>query len=77
MVQSFSLNMLWGCLNAIQLMVKLPLLKTIKYPASAQIFNNKMVKIATFDFLSEFDNMGIDLYTYIGLEFPDLSFEVD
>ena len=52
-------------------MVKLPLLKNIKFPASAHIFNKQMVKIATFDFLSEFEEMGIDLMGYF-LDFPDI-----
>ena len=51
-------------------MVKFPVLKQIRYPASAQIFNTQMIKIATFDFLSEFEEMGYDVLGYF-LELPD------
>ena len=50
----FSLNMIWSCLNVLQLMIKLPLLK-ILYPATANMFNQPMIKIATFDFLDYLD----------------------
>ena len=53
-------------------MVKFPVLKQIRYPASAQIFNTQMIKIATFDFLSEFEEMGYDVLGYF-LELPDES----
>ena len=45
-----SLNMLWGCLNNLQLNTKLPLLK-MKFPASANMFNEPMITIASFDIL--------------------------
>ena len=51
----FSLNMLWGCLNTIQMMVKLPLVSNIRYPASAKLFNDPLISIASFDFLDEFE----------------------
>ena len=35
----FSLNMIWSCLNVLQLMIKLPLLK-ILYPATANMFKH-------------------------------------
>ena len=38
LVLGFSLNMIWSCLNVLQLMVKLPLLR-ILYPATANMFN--------------------------------------
>ena len=45
-----SLNLLWGCLNNLQLNTKLPLLK-MKFPASANMFNEPMITIASFDIL--------------------------
>ena len=54
MALGFSLNMIWSCLNVLQLMVKLPLLK-ILYPATANLFNDPMIGIATFDFLDYLD----------------------
>ena len=50
----FSLNLVWGCLNILQLIVKLPLLN-IMFPATANIFNDPMIKIATFDLLDWID----------------------
>ena len=42
LVLGFSLNMIWSCLNVLQLMVKLPLLR-ILYPATANVFNQPMI----------------------------------
>ena len=50
----FSLNLVWGCLNILQLIVKLPLLN-IMFPATANIFNDPMIKVATFDLLDWID----------------------
>ena len=50
----FSLNMIWSCLNVLQLMVKLPLMRVL-YPATANMFNQPMIKIAAFDFLDYLD----------------------
>ena len=49
-VLGLSLNLLWGCLNNLQLNTKLPLLK-MKFPASANMFNEPMITIASFDIL--------------------------
>ena len=37
-----SLNLLWSCLNSVQMMVKLQFLKT-KFPATADLFNRPMI----------------------------------
>ena len=49
-----SLNMLWSCLNAIQLIVHMPLL-SLYYPANAIKFNAPLTKIANFDILDYYE----------------------
>ena len=62
----FSLNMIWSCLNVLQLMVKLPLMKVL-YPATANMFNQPMIKIATFDFLDYLDLLrGLMFFPTVG-----------
>ena len=51
---NLSLSMLWSCLNALQLMVYMPLF-AIKYPANAFGFIEPLSKIANFDILNEFE----------------------
>ena len=58
----FSMNMLWGAINSIQLMVKLPLLKKIYFPASAQSFVKPLTIIASFDILNQYDIIGKVFY---------------
>ena len=56
-ILNLSLNMLWSCLNALQLMVYMPLFE-IKYPANAFGLIEPLSKIANFDILDEFELQG-------------------
>ena len=53
-VLNFSLSMLWSCLNALQLVVHMPLF-AIKYPANAYAFNESLIGIASFDILDHYE----------------------
>ena len=67
----FSMNMLWGAINSIQLMVKLPLLRKIYFPASAQSFVKPLTIIASFDILNEYDIIG-EMFYYPDFNLVDL-----
>ena len=52
-IMNFSLSMLWSCLNALQLVVHMPMF-AIKYPANAFDFNESLIGIASFDILDHY-----------------------
>ena len=56
-----SLNYLWAALNSQQVVVQLPLMKDIKFPASTMEFNKFLVKITSFNLFSTDE---IDEYLY-------------
>mmetsp|Transcript_39890 Transcript_39890/g.29426 ORF Transcript_39890/g.29426 Transcript_39890/m.29426 type:complete len:103 (+) Transcript_39890:99-407(+) len=49
-VLSSSLSLLWGMINALQIIVNIPLF-TISFPANAKMFYSFIVSIATFDII--------------------------
>ena len=53
-IEEQSLSIIWGGINSFQLIVNLSLLKMV-FPAPADNLNRPLVKIATFDFLSQFE----------------------
>ena len=44
-----SLNQLWSLLNSQQIVVQLPLMEGIKFPANSMIINQVMIEIAEFE----------------------------
>ena len=50
-VLSASLNQLWGMINAHQLMVYLPMLPSLKYPANAAYLNEQLSELVFFDII--------------------------
>ena len=58
---NLSLNLVWSCLNTLQLIVYSPL-SAVKYPANAYSFNEPLQKVASFDLLDELDIMNTMMY---------------
>ena len=50
---NLSLSMLWSIINALQLIIFMPLF-ALKYPANATSFNEPITQIATFDRLDHY-----------------------
>ena len=46
---SASLNQLWSVLNIMQVVLTIPLMKNVKFPANAAIFTDNMMNVANLD----------------------------
>jgi len=53
---SFSLSYLWGLINALQMIVYLPLFN-INFPANINMFNSILISVATFDIIPKIDKI--------------------
>ena len=51
MAAGLSLSQLWSVLNSQQVMLNMPLMKNVKYPANALIFTSSLVDIVNLDLL--------------------------
>lgn len=59
-MQTLSLNLLWGMINALQMIVFLPLYN-ITFPASVNQLFSVLIQIATFDIIPYID----DIYDFL------------
>ena len=55
-----SLQKMWGNINALQIIVHLPLINLI-YPGQVQALFDRLIDVVTFDFLGVFDEEGLDI----------------
>ena len=46
-----SLSQLWGMLNSMQIVVHMPMLQGLKFPANSMTIVGQMIKLATFDLI--------------------------
>jgi len=53
---SLSLNFLWGMINALQMIVYLPLF-SIVIPANLNLMMTVLISVATFDIVPDIDNL--------------------
>jgi hypothetical protein len=53
---SFSLSYLWGLINALQMIVYLPLFN-INFPANMNMFNSILISVATFDIIPKIEEI--------------------
>lgn len=50
-ILSIAATMLWGMINAQQIMAYLPLFERLKFPANATEFSSVLIQIASFDLI--------------------------
>jgi len=77
-ILSYSLNMLWGIISSMQIVVHFPL-TSVAYPANASLFNSYFLTIATFDVLPT-DDINAYFFTFhdgepIAKNFEDFGYE--
>ena len=72
-IMNFSLSILWSCLNALQLVVHMPMF-AIKYPANAYDFNESLIGIASFDILDHYE-LQAKMFYWPDVDAYNLNFE--
>ena len=60
---SFSLNYLWGLINALQMIVYLPLFN-INFPANINMFNSILISVATFDIIPKVELLNRAIFKF-------------
>ena len=56
-----SLSQLWGMLNSMQIVVHMPMLQGLKFPANSMTIVGQMIKLATFDLIPT-EIIDVELY---------------